>query len=199
MRMQGSPIHASHVMRPSVRILLKPNPKIAATAAKTAVHVAWVDTALSPIDRLKIADPLLNRPNFRAESALYYALPHGFPENPRELNLMVERHCRPLQVRSCSWYEIVTRRVKYALPPSATTSDRPPSAISRGVRFPYHVAIGDTQPPSSTSSCDVHFTLLAAIYPELKGSSSEFHPLQLLSLLSQKGSIVGCAHRTDPH
>lgn len=40
MRIHGSPIHASQVIRPRVRMLLNANPIIAATAAKTAVHVA---------------------------------------------------------------------------------------------------------------------------------------------------------------
>ena len=59
MRIHGSPIHASQVIRPRVRMLLNANPRIAATVAKTAVHVAWVETALKPIERLRIAEPLL--------------------------------------------------------------------------------------------------------------------------------------------
>lgn len=58
-RIHGSPIHASQVIRPSVRMLLHTNPRIAATAAKTAVHVAWVETAFKPIEIARIAEPLL--------------------------------------------------------------------------------------------------------------------------------------------
>jgi hypothetical protein len=58
-RIHGRPTHASHVIRPRVRILLKPNPTIAATAANTAVQVAWLDTAFMPMDRLRMADALL--------------------------------------------------------------------------------------------------------------------------------------------
>jgi hypothetical protein len=46
-------------MLPSVRILLKANPRTAATAAKAAVHVACAETAFKPIDSPKMAEPLL--------------------------------------------------------------------------------------------------------------------------------------------
>jgi hypothetical protein len=58
-RMQGRPIQASQVIRPSVRMLLRPNPTMAATAAKAAVHVAWVETAFKPIEMPRMAEPLL--------------------------------------------------------------------------------------------------------------------------------------------
>jgi hypothetical protein len=58
-RIHGRPIHASQVILPSVRMLLRPNPAMAATAAKTAVHVAWVETAFRPIEMPRMAEPLL--------------------------------------------------------------------------------------------------------------------------------------------
>jgi hypothetical protein len=57
--MQGSPTHASQVIRPSVLILENPNPTMAAIAEKTAVHVACDETAFNPIERLRIAEALL--------------------------------------------------------------------------------------------------------------------------------------------
>jgi hypothetical protein len=57
--MHGSPTHANQVILPRVRILLKAHPKIAAIATKAAVQVTWVETAFNPIERLRIAEPLL--------------------------------------------------------------------------------------------------------------------------------------------
>lgn len=57
--MHGRPIHASQVIRPRVRMLEKANPAMAEMATKTAVQVACVETALKPIERLRIAEPLL--------------------------------------------------------------------------------------------------------------------------------------------
>lgn len=58
MRMLGSPIHASQVIRPSVRTLLQINPRMAAMTAKTAVHVPWVEIAFKPIEIPRIPEPL---------------------------------------------------------------------------------------------------------------------------------------------
>lgn len=58
-RIHGRPTHATVVMRPNVRILQKQKPTMAATAVKTAVHVAWVDTAFKPMERPRIAEPLV--------------------------------------------------------------------------------------------------------------------------------------------
>jgi hypothetical protein len=44
-------------MRPRVRILENIKAKTAATAIKTAVHTAWVETALRPIEIPNIAEP----------------------------------------------------------------------------------------------------------------------------------------------
>jgi hypothetical protein len=58
--MHGSPIHASQVILPSVRTLLKIKPKIVATTVKTAVHVPCVDTAFRPMEIPRIPEPLTN-------------------------------------------------------------------------------------------------------------------------------------------
>lgn len=58
-RIHGRPTQASQVIFPSVRTLEKAKPTIAAIATKAAVHVACVETAFKPIDRLRIAEPLL--------------------------------------------------------------------------------------------------------------------------------------------
>lgn len=52
-----TPIHASQLIRPSVRILEKPNPIIAATATKMAVQVACIERAFKAIEILSIAEP----------------------------------------------------------------------------------------------------------------------------------------------
>lgn len=58
--MHGNPIHASQVIRPSVRMLLNAKPKTAATATNPAVQVACDETAFNPIESDKIAEPELN-------------------------------------------------------------------------------------------------------------------------------------------
>lgn len=57
MRMQTIPIQASQEIRLSVRTLARVIPMAAATATKTAVHVAWFETALKPIDRPSMPEP----------------------------------------------------------------------------------------------------------------------------------------------
>lgn len=59
-KMHGSPTQASQVILPSVRTLLKVNPKIAATTENTAVHVPCVDTAFRPMEIPRIPEPLTN-------------------------------------------------------------------------------------------------------------------------------------------
>jgi hypothetical protein len=55
--MHTSPIHASQPILPSVRILAKQKPRIAATATNTAVQAAWVETELRPMEMPSIAEP----------------------------------------------------------------------------------------------------------------------------------------------
>lgn len=57
--MQTRPTQASHVKRPSVRMQEKMNAQQAATATKTAVQVPCEETALNPIDTLRMADPVM--------------------------------------------------------------------------------------------------------------------------------------------
>jgi hypothetical protein len=59
-RIHGSPTHASHVIRPRVRILLQANPRIAATTINIAVHIPWVETAFKPIEIPSIPEPETN-------------------------------------------------------------------------------------------------------------------------------------------
>lgn len=57
-RIHGSPIHASQVIRPSVRILLVRKPKMAATATKTAVQAPLVDTVFRPMEMPRMPEPV---------------------------------------------------------------------------------------------------------------------------------------------
>jgi hypothetical protein len=52
-----APTHASQVSLASVWMLAKLNPTMAATATNTAVHVAWLDTALSPMEMPSMPEP----------------------------------------------------------------------------------------------------------------------------------------------
>lgn len=54
--MQLSPIHTSHDIFASVLMLASANVTRAAMATKIAVHAPCVETALSPIDVLRIAE-----------------------------------------------------------------------------------------------------------------------------------------------
>lgn len=56
-KMQTIPIQASHEMRLIVRKLPRLIPMAAATATKTAVHVAWSETALKPMDKPSMPEP----------------------------------------------------------------------------------------------------------------------------------------------
>lgn len=56
-RIHVTPIHASHVMRPSVWMLPRAKPQTAATATKIAVHAAWPETAFNPIEIPSIPAP----------------------------------------------------------------------------------------------------------------------------------------------
>ncbi|GMF77364.1 unnamed protein product [Aspergillus oryzae] len=56
-RMHTSPTHASQVIWPRVRMLENMNPRIAATATKTAVHTPCVETAFRPMERPSIPEP----------------------------------------------------------------------------------------------------------------------------------------------
>ena len=60
MIIDGSPIHASQVIRPSVWMLLQASPTTAATPTKAAVHIACVETAFNPIEIPSILDPVTN-------------------------------------------------------------------------------------------------------------------------------------------
>lgn len=57
LRMQVRPIQASQLIRPRVRMLPPTSPMAAATATKTDVQVAWLDTAFKPIEMLSMPDP----------------------------------------------------------------------------------------------------------------------------------------------
>jgi hypothetical protein len=52
-----APAAASQLIFASVGIEQRVQVIIAATATYTAVHVAWLETALSPIETLRIAEP----------------------------------------------------------------------------------------------------------------------------------------------
>jgi hypothetical protein len=60
MMMQIAPIHASHEIRPKVRILEKTNVMIAAMATKMAVQIACMERAFRAMDTLSIAEPEQN-------------------------------------------------------------------------------------------------------------------------------------------
>lgn len=60
MMIDGSPIHASQVIRPSVWMLLQASPTKAAIPTKAAVHIACVETAFSPIETPSMLDPVTN-------------------------------------------------------------------------------------------------------------------------------------------
>jgi len=55
--MAPTPIMASQVIRPRVRMLDSMNTMTNATATKTAVQVLWLESALRQIEMLNIADP----------------------------------------------------------------------------------------------------------------------------------------------
>lgn len=59
MTMQNSPIQASQLMRPRVRMLPKMKPMAAATATNTAVHVACEEIALRPMEIPSMPDPAM--------------------------------------------------------------------------------------------------------------------------------------------
>lgn len=59
-RMDGNPIHASQVIRPSVLTLPNINVRTAAMVAKIAVHAPWAETAFKPIEIPSIAEPVTN-------------------------------------------------------------------------------------------------------------------------------------------
>lgn len=59
-RMHGKPTHASQVMRPSVLTLLVANPRMAAMAAKAAVHIPCVETEFNPMVIPSIPEALTN-------------------------------------------------------------------------------------------------------------------------------------------
>jgi hypothetical protein len=58
--MHVAPIQASQEIRPSVRILASDAAAMAATATKTAVHVALLETAFKPIEVPSMPDPVTN-------------------------------------------------------------------------------------------------------------------------------------------
>lgn len=58
--MQIPPIHASHDIRPKVRILEKTNVMIAAIATNTAVQTACIERAFRAMETLSIAEPEQN-------------------------------------------------------------------------------------------------------------------------------------------
>jgi hypothetical protein len=53
------PVQATHVNLPKVRMLEKINPISAPTTTKTAVQAPCLDTAFRPIERLRMADPVI--------------------------------------------------------------------------------------------------------------------------------------------
>lgn len=55
--MQKTPNSARAVIRPSVRMLESTKTMTKATATKTAVHTAWVDSALKAMEMLSMAEP----------------------------------------------------------------------------------------------------------------------------------------------
>jgi hypothetical protein len=58
--MAARPAQASQAKRASVRILEKRKDQIKATATKTAVQAPCEETALKPIETLRMADPVMN-------------------------------------------------------------------------------------------------------------------------------------------
>jgi len=56
-KMETSPIQPNHEILPRVRTLASRNPRTVAAATKTAVHVAWTDTAFRPMVAPTMADP----------------------------------------------------------------------------------------------------------------------------------------------
>ena len=58
MMIDGSPIHASQVIRPSVRMLLQASPTKAEIPTKAAVHLPCVETAFNPIETPSILEPV---------------------------------------------------------------------------------------------------------------------------------------------
>lgn len=58
--MQIAPTHASHEIRPKVRILEKMTVMIAAMATKMAVQIACMERAFRAMDTLSIAEPEQN-------------------------------------------------------------------------------------------------------------------------------------------
>lgn len=52
-----APTHANQVILASVWMLAKLNPTMAATAMNMAVHAAWVETALRPMETPSMPEP----------------------------------------------------------------------------------------------------------------------------------------------
>lgn len=75
---QDTPIHASQLIRPRVRILAKTNPTIAATATKSAVHAPWFERAFKAVEMLIIADPA---PKMKSAQHQQGSCRHGYQEN----------------------------------------------------------------------------------------------------------------------
>ena len=59
MRILDIPVHATQVNLPKVRMLEKTNPISAPTTTKTAVQALCLDTAFIPMERLRMADPVM--------------------------------------------------------------------------------------------------------------------------------------------
>lgn len=99
MRMDGRPIHASQVMRPSVRILPQMNIIMAATATKTAVQAPWVEIAFRLIDIPRMAEPLTNIQYVRMSARHIYLHQDGEPyrdrTQPRETTGQIDQKVTP--------------------------------------------------------------------------------------------------------
>lgn len=88
-----APAAASQLIFESVG--MEDNTKVAtaATATKTAVHIAWLETALSPMEMLRMADPETNTQSvYTKVSKAASSLPH----KNGCLRTQEERHCEYL-------------------------------------------------------------------------------------------------------
>lgn len=57
--MVPTPTQASQLILPRVLILAKRKPTTAPTTTKTAVHVAWLETAFRPMETLSMPEPAM--------------------------------------------------------------------------------------------------------------------------------------------
>lgn len=75
MMIHVAPTHASQVSLASVWMLARLNPIMAATATNTAVHVAWLDTALRPMEIPSMPEPATKIQSARCHTCISVLLP----------------------------------------------------------------------------------------------------------------------------